>query len=333
MPPIEHAHRHSTAGHIALISMGLFLLLTGCAPVPASCPGSLPYGLLDANDVNSDSSLPFRFPLAPSMQDENIQSGWFAASDVDPLSTSSSGLRYHTGEDYRRPPGTSVYAIADGIVRYSGPTLQHGWLIAIDHPDANLYSLYAHLDLSGWHAEPGVLMRGDLIGHVGDPDEFSSRRGVTSDPFLHFAIRAGQWGDYPGLGMWRGEGFWVRRCPQELGWLHPSVTITLQTIPAGGYPAPDAGFFVRWWPDLLVTALALLVAVGMVLVSRKWNRPLLIVIPAVLLFLVGSLLYAAGSALGHVLTMATVVVITIGVQTSVDRYRKRKVRQDRDASS
>jgi len=333
MPSVEQPHSHLIRLHGVLIALALLLTLAGCTTVQTSCQGSLPYGLMDADAVNQDTRLPFRFPLDASMEDEDFQSGWFAISNADVRNTSETGIRYHAGEDYRRSPGTPVYATADGIIRYSGPTFQHGWLIAIDHPDANLYSLYAHLAISGWHTEPGEVMRGDLIGYVGDPAEFTDRSIGSSDSYLHFAIRTGQWGNYPGLGPWRTEGFWVKRCPQDLGWLHPSITITLQTIPSGGFPDPEAGFFTRWWPDILLTGLILLAALGMILLFRKWKRPLLMLLPAILLFLSGSLLYATGSALSHVLIMATVIVITIGVQMFINRHRERKGRSGGGAAA
>jgi murein DD-endopeptidase MepM/ murein hydrolase activator NlpD len=44
------------------------------------------------------------------------------------------GESYHTGEDSFAPPGTPVYAIGNGIKRYSGKMGGYGWLIIIDHP-------------------------------------------------------------------------------------------------------------------------------------------------------------------------------------------------------
>lgn len=58
------------------------------------------------------------------------------------------GENYHTGEDSYAPPGTAVYAIGNGVIRYSGSARGYGWLIIIDHPWANIYSLYGHLSPS-----------------------------------------------------------------------------------------------------------------------------------------------------------------------------------------
>jgi len=45
-------------------SILLILLLAGCAQSPETCPSSTPVGLANANEIASDDSLPFRFPLA-----------------------------------------------------------------------------------------------------------------------------------------------------------------------------------------------------------------------------------------------------------------------------
>ena len=325
MPLWEHAYRHLIAPHGKLFLLALLLILAGCAPIPASCPGSVPFGLMNADSVNEDTSLPFRFPLDFSIEDENIQSSWFTSREADIRGSSSTVPRYHTGEDYHRSAGTPVFAIADGTIRYSGPTLHSGWLIAIDHPRANLYSLYSHLAVTGWHIAEGEVGRGDLIGYVGSPLEYNSSADTSSDAHLHFALRAGQWEAYPGLGEWRGTGIWTRRCPQDLGWLHPSITITRQIIPPGGFPSPEAGFFDMWWPDLLLTCLMLITGGAMILLSRIWNRPLLLIVLAFLMFSASVLFYVLGSIVRYIFFTATIILITIGIEKLVLRHREKDI--------
>ena len=86
----------------------------------------------------SDDEFPFRFPL-----------DWYGFNRVPNNAKFSTwgivapGVReYHAAEDVYLPPGASVYAMADGQVSFSGPMDGYGWLIIIDHPQANLYSLY-----------------------------------------------------------------------------------------------------------------------------------------------------------------------------------------------
>ena len=56
------------------VSLGLlFLLLTACnTQYPETCPASHHIGLESADEIASDDSLPFRFPLDLSPFDEKI---------------------------------------------------------------------------------------------------------------------------------------------------------------------------------------------------------------------------------------------------------------------
>ena len=71
------------------------------------------------------------------------------------------------------PAGTPVYAVADGEISFSDPMGGYGWLIIIDHPQANLYSLYGYLRPSRRRMEPGTVEKGELIDQ--------SQGGVVSD--------------------------------------------------------------------------------------------------------------------------------------------------------
>ena len=116
----------------------------------------------------------------------------------------------------------------------------YGWLILIDHPQANLYSLYGHLSPSRWQLRTGTqVARGDLIAYLGDSDVNGGSQEHPVDTHLHFGIRAGQTADYPARGAWRYMGGWITLCPQDVGWLQPSLVMTRQQIPVGGYPQPQ----------------------------------------------------------------------------------------------
>lgn len=93
--------------------------------------------------------------------------------------TSYSG---HQGIDFAAPPGTPIYAVANGkIVQYS-PYAGYGNLVIIEHP-GNYKTYYAHL--SAYNTELSVgseVRRGHEIGYVGST-------GHSTGPHLHFELR------------------------------------------------------------------------------------------------------------------------------------------------
>ena len=184
------------ASRLAGLGITLRLLAACNTPYPEVCPASTPVGLLDAAEIASDPSLPFRFPLDESTVDYALFFGWFGVSNECPPDMKDcynySERQFHAAEDYKRPAGTPVYAMADGRITFSGTAGGYGWLIIIDHPQANLYSLYGHLSPSRWKLESGAeVKRGDLIAYLGNPDENGGSAESPLEPHLHFGIRAG----------------------------------------------------------------------------------------------------------------------------------------------
>ena len=283
------------------ISLGiLVLLLTACSTqYPETCPSSTPVGLANADEIASDDSLPFRFPLDESPIDDNLYFGWFGVSNectpdiVDCYEYPE--RKFHAAEDYKRPAGTPVYAMADGIISYSGRAGGYGWLILIDHPQANLYSLYGHLSPSRWKLKAGTdVERGDLIAYLGDSDENGGSKEQPLDTHLHFGIRAGQIADYPAKGEWRYMGGWIKLCPQDVGWLQPSLVITSQEIPAGGYPQPQVGFLTRWGLDLLIASLFTIGGVIMLVNAYRKKTRFLLLVPGFFVIVAGIVFHNNG---------------------------------------
>jgi hypothetical protein len=296
----------------------ILLLLAGCSKrYPETCPSSTPVGLIEADKIASDDGLPFRFPLEASSMDGMRFFAWFGVSnECSPNLTDCYEFRvrqYHAAEDYQRPAGTPVYAMADGRISFSGRAGGYGWLILIDHPQANLYSLYGHLSPSRWKLEPGTdVKRGDLIAYLGDPDENGGSAESPLEPHLHFGVRGGQVADYPAKGEWRFMAGWIRLCPQDLGWLQPSVVITNQEIPAGGYPKPAVGFLVRWGNELLITGIYTICGVGLLAIAiRKKNRYMLLY-PGPLLVAAGIVFHNNGIASTYVLLAIGISVTAVG---------------------
>jgi murein DD-endopeptidase MepM/ murein hydrolase activator NlpD len=130
------------------------------------------------------------------------------------------GERYHAAEDCFAPAGTPVYAIGEGIVRFSGEARGYGGLIIIDHPELNVYSLYGHLSTQKWKIPPGEVKKGELIGYLGEAEE-----AYTMLPHLHFGVRTGQQADYPKWGNRRWMAGYTICRPDLVGWFCPSEII------------------------------------------------------------------------------------------------------------
>lgn len=249
--------------------------------------------------------------------------GWFGVSNECNPSISDcyefSIRQYHAAEDYPRPAGTPVYAMADGRVSFSGRAGGYGWLILVDHPQASLYSLYGHLSPSRWKLkEVTQVRRGDLIAYLGDPDENGGSAESPLEPHLHFGVRAGQTADYPGRGEWRYMAGWIRLCPQNLGWLQPSLVITSQEIPPGGYPQPEVPFLTRWGLELLITSLYTLGGAGFLAWAVKKKLRFMLLLP-------GLLVSAAGVVFHGNHMTSTFVLLAIGVaMLAVGGYFYRK---------
>ena len=120
--------------------------------------------------------------------------------------------RFHGGIDIGNKTGTPVYAIADGVISYSGPMGGYGWLIIVEHPEHDVYSLYGHLSTRRWKKESGAVERGELIAHIGDSDENGSSSARIRASFR--ARPQSSLSESPGLGAERsrasGSSFFVR---------------------------------------------------------------------------------------------------------------------------
>jgi len=222
--------------------------------------------------------------------------------------------KYHAAEDYHLPAGSPVYAFADGEISFSGPMGGYGWLIIIDHPQANIYSLYGHLSPSRWYLESGtVVEKGDLIGYLGDPDENGGSKKNPLVTHLHFGIRFGQRADYTGFGEWRWMAGWIKPCPSEVGWLRPSEIITGQETPPGGFPEPKAGLIEIWKGELILTGIYLIVGLSIGYNSWKAKNPLSLVIYGCAMIIAGWYFSIKGTRLHYALFSMAGISITLAI--------------------
>jgi hypothetical protein len=252
------------------LSFFVVLFLVACARAnPADCPVQQPVDIGQLAPYDEDDQGPFRFPLDSLSAGQRRPFALFQASGLE----TPTRREYHAAEDYLSPPGTPVYAIADGRVSYSGSREGYGWLIIVDHPQANLYSLYGHLSPSRWQIDKGAVQQGDLLGYLGDPDENGGSAEQPLRPHLHFGLRAGQRSDYPTGGEWRWQAGWITPCPSDVGWLEPSRVLTAQTIPTGGFDRPKGAFFQVWTMEIILAGVYAIGGVVVFVYGFRRHKP------------------------------------------------------------
>jgi murein DD-endopeptidase MepM/ murein hydrolase activator NlpD len=291
----------------------MVLLLVSCATqYPESCPRYTSFDLSEADDYPENDSLPFQFPLDKYEPGSPDYKSSFAMSGRESFDTPK---EYHAAEDSYDPPGTPVYAMADGRISFSGPMGGYGWLIIIDHPQANLYSLYGHLSPSRWKLSKGTdVKKGELIGYLGDPDENGGSEKNPLPPHLHFGVRAGQRADYPRGGEWRWMAGWIKFCPQNLGWLQPSVVITSQQIPPEGFPQPGVDFLTRWGVEALFTGIYSIGGACLVLYAFGKKKPFIFWIgPGVVVIVVGIVLRMLDVVSTFALPAMGILLVIVGI--------------------
>jgi len=298
----------------------LFLLLVGCTQTPGPCPALPPRDLSEAAALAEDAGLAFRFPLDEAIDETSPYLTDFCEGSDGP----ESARKYHAAEDYFRPAGTPVYAMADGKISFSGPMDGYGWLIIVDHPQADVYSLYGHLSPSRWRMESGTVEKGELIAYLGDSDENGGSAEHPLRPHLHLGVRAGQRADYPGMGEWRWQAGWIKPCPRDLGWLQPSAIITSQEIPAGGFTGPASVFVAKWGLELLFTGIYLFGGACMLVYAIRQDRPLVPVISGGVLAAAGWIFYRRGAKMSIALFAMAVLLAAIGIYRLIRREKRPK---------
>jgi peptidase M23-like protein len=301
----------------------LLLIASLCAW--ASCPQIPMADLSAAAAFASNDDLSFRFPLDEMDQLTEVAPAIFCTAANYRYGPAD---EYHAAEDYHRPAGTPVYAMADGRVSFSGPMGGYGWLIIVDHPQANLYSLYGHLSPSRWRIRSGAVEKGQLLSYLGDSDENGGSAEQPLVTHLHFGIRAGQRSDYPGKGEWRWMAGWIKPCPADVGWLAPSTIIVNQVIPADGFTEPSGSFFEKWRAEIILSGLYVLGAAIMLVFEIKKDRPFVLIIAGGLLFAGGWFLRGRGVKTGSLLLLMAALYAAMGITKLIRNMIVKERRQD-----
>jgi murein DD-endopeptidase MepM/ murein hydrolase activator NlpD len=94
------------------------------------------------------------------------------------------GTRPHYGVDYAAPPGTPIWAVADGTVLFSGWNGGFGKQVILRHTNGyNTY--YAHLSVDGSGIKKGAKVKQkQIIGYVGTT-------GLSTGPHLDYRLSKG----------------------------------------------------------------------------------------------------------------------------------------------
>lgn len=100
------------------------------------------------------------------------------------IEASSFSKNLHLGIDIAAPEGAPIKATADGIVMFSGYTLDEGNVIILKHKD-KIFSFYKH-NLRNLCSEMEFVKKGQVIALLGNTGT------VSSGAHLHFEI----WNDY-----------------------------------------------------------------------------------------------------------------------------------------
>ena len=151
---------------VAICILVVFLI-SGCSQSSTNCQEQPYPDMSQALTFAANDQLPFQFPLDElGLEPYEDQYGDHTPARFCRGSWEKEGeeekRKYHAAEDYHLPAGSPVYAIADGEISFSGRMGGYGWLIIIDHPQANIYSLYGHLSPSRWYLESGTVLRKEI---------------------------------------------------------------------------------------------------------------------------------------------------------------------------
>ncbi|MCR2792763.1 M23 family metallopeptidase [Microbacterium sp. zg.Y625] len=122
----------------------------------------------------------FVFPLPSGTWVRSSGYGW----RTDPL---TGDRAFHSGTDFSAADGTPIFAAADGIVGWAGPSPGYGHLVVIEHTigGKRVASAYAHMWASGIYVSEGErVTAGQHIADVG-------ASGKSTGSHLHFEIRPG----------------------------------------------------------------------------------------------------------------------------------------------
>ena len=137
-------------------------------------------GLKEQNILRLWENLSSRQSLLRATPQTKPTNGWFTSKFGYRKSPFTGRPVMHKGLDIAAPPGTPIFAPADGVVSYAGYDSGYGKLISIDH-GYGMVTRYGNV--SKIYTTVGQkIKRGDVIGAVGNT-------GRSTGPHLHYEVR------------------------------------------------------------------------------------------------------------------------------------------------
>ena len=108
---------------------------------------------------------------------------------------------YHTGIDIPAPEGTSLYAVCDGEITFTGFLGGGGYTITLEPENKNIKFTYCHVSPNYIVSKGDYIYKGQLIGYVGPKyvygvlgNQYADKNGIptngaTTGCHLHFGFR------------------------------------------------------------------------------------------------------------------------------------------------
>ena len=108
-----------------------------------------------------------------------VKGGWVSSKFGMRLHPISGKKQFHKGVDIPGKEGSSVLAVADGVVLRSEKASTYGWVIEIDHGDGYT-TLYSH-NRKNLVSQGETVTKGQAIAEVGST-------GLSTGPHIHFEV-------------------------------------------------------------------------------------------------------------------------------------------------
>jgi len=125
--------------------------------------------LLSRNNLQSKQT-PAGWPVA---------GGWVSSSFGSRMHPLTGKKQFHSGVDIPGKMGSSILAVAEGVVERSEETADYGWLVEIDHGDG-YKTLYSH-NRRNLVSEGETVSKGTVIAELGSS-------GRSTGPHVHFEV-------------------------------------------------------------------------------------------------------------------------------------------------